>query len=45
MANAMWIKEKAAKQELALYLWFFDIESGQIFRYSEIDKRYIALPN
>ncbi len=40
-----WIKEKIEKQELALHLWFFDIESGQIFRYSEEAKTYKALPN
>ncbi len=40
-----WIKQKIETQELALHLWFFDIESGQIFRYSEKDKCYKALPN
>jgi carbonic anhydrase len=40
-----WIKDKIAKQELALHLWFFDIESGQIFMYSEEDKTYKPLPN
>ncbi|MCD6045180.1 MAG: icfA [Gammaproteobacteria bacterium] len=40
-----WIKDKIEKQELALHLWFFDIESGQIFMYSQEDKSYKALPN
>lgn len=40
-----WIKDKIEKQELALHLWFFDIESGQIFMYSEEDKSYKALPS
>ncbi|MBY0377510.1 MAG: carbonic anhydrase [Gammaproteobacteria bacterium] len=40
-----WIKDKIEKQQLALHLWFFDIESGQIFMYSQEDKTYKPLPN
>lgn len=40
-----WIKERLEKQQLALHLWFFDIESGQIFMYSEENGSYKALPS
>lgn len=30
-----WIKEKIDKQELAIHRWFFDIQTGQIFTYSD----------
>lgn len=38
-----WIKERVAKGELIIHLWFFDIKKGQIFKYSEADKTYTAL--
>jgi carbonic anhydrase len=38
-----WIKEKIDSNELRIHLWFFDIEMGQIFRYSETKKKYEAL--
>lgn len=39
-----WIKDRIEKQQLALHLWFFDIESGQIFMYAQEDGAYKALP-
>lgn len=38
-----WIKDKVQEQSLQLHLWFFDIESGQIFRYSQEEKAYKVL--
>jgi len=38
-----WIKEKVAKKKLHVHLWFFDIQAGQIFTYSETEKAYRAL--
>ncbi len=38
-----WIKNKLQEQSLQLHLWFFDIESGQIFRYSQEEKAYKIL--
>jgi len=38
-----WIQEKLDKKELMIHLWFFDIESGQIFRYSDESQSYEAL--
>jgi len=38
-----WIREKLAKKTLAIHLWFFDIESGQIFSYCEEEKDYKPL--
>lgn len=38
-----WIKEKVKQKELEIHLWFFDIETGQLFSYSEKDKIYKPL--
>eukprot|EP01035_Chromulina_nebulosa_P022664 gene22664-29349_t len=38
-----WIHQKVAAQELLIHLWFFDIKSGQIFNYSEVDKTFTPL--
>ena len=38
-----WIVEKLKNNELVIHLWFFDIDSGQIFTYSDKHKTYIAL--
>ncbi len=38
-----WIEEKIIQKELNLYLWFFDIKTGQIFNYSDTTKNYEAL--
>ncbi len=41
--NFPWIQEKVASEELVIHLWFFDIKTGQIFRYSEDENKYIPL--
>ncbi len=41
--NFPWIAEKIAGKTLQIHLWFFDIRSGQIFRYSETEKTYLPL--
>lgn len=38
-----WIREKVAQKELIIHLWFFDIESGQIFNYRSAEKGYMPL--
>jgi carbonic anhydrase len=38
-----WIKEKVDKQELTIHRWFFDIQMGQIFTYSDIYDLYQPL--
>lgn len=38
-----WIREKVAREELSIHLWFFDIKMGQIFTYSETEKNYLPL--
>lgn len=38
-----WIKEKVINEELTIHLWFFDVEKGQIFTYSDIQKEYLPL--
>lgn len=38
-----WIREKIAENKLTIHLWFFDIEKGQIFTYSEEEKSYQPL--
>lgn len=39
-----WIKDGLKAKTLQLHLWFFDIESGQIFMYSQEEGIYKALP-
>ena len=38
-----WIKEKVAKKELIVHLWFFDIKMGQIFAHSDASDSYEPL--
>ncbi len=38
-----WIKERIIKKELIIHLWFFDIETGQIFTYSAENNIYSEL--
>lgn len=38
-----WIKEKVVQQALTIQRWFFDIKMGQIFTYSETEKKYQPL--
>ena len=38
-----WVKDKVEQKSLLIHLWFFDIESGQIFAYSEKDDVYNPL--
>lgn len=38
-----WIKEKVQQNKLIIHLWFFDIETGQIFTYSAATKSYKPL--
>lgn len=38
-----WIKERLEENKLAIHLWFFDINQGQIFTYSDIYEIYQAL--
>ncbi len=38
-----WIKEKVIAKELIIHLWFFDIKTGQIFTYSDKQKKYQPL--
>lgn len=38
-----WIKEKVESGELEIHEWFFDIEEGQIYDYSEEKKNYLPL--
>jgi carbonic anhydrase len=38
-----WINDKVIQKELNIHLWFFDIKMGQIFTYSNIQKKYHPL--
>lgn len=38
-----WIKDKVSQQNLKIHLWFFDVEKGQIFTYSDLQNQYIPL--
>lgn len=38
-----WIVKRIEQQLLTIHLWFFDIKSGQIYRYSEDTKEYISI--
>lgn len=38
-----WISEKINQQALIIHLWFFDIKMGQIFTYSDTQKKYHSL--
>src|SRR3990167_8140146 len=38
-----WIKERVEKNQLEIHRWFFDIQSGEIFVYSEMDQQYKPL--
>ncbi|HSX21127.1 MAG TPA: carbonic anhydrase [Gammaproteobacteria bacterium] len=38
-----WIKQRLDQQKLIIHLWFFDIQSGQIFSYNATSKEYFPL--
>lgn len=38
-----WIKERVAAKTLMIHLWFFDIQTGEIFRYSDEHQTYVPL--
>jgi carbonic anhydrase len=38
-----WIKERVEKNTLTIHRWFFDINKGQIFTYSDVYEIYQAL--
>lgn len=38
-----WIKQSIAKQELAIHLWFFKIDKGEIQTYSKDTGKFVAL--
>lgn len=38
-----WIQAAVSKGELRIHLWFFNIKQGQIFTYSEAQKKYLPL--
>lgn len=38
-----WIKEKIRRGELFIHLWFFDIQTGKIFTFSEEKNTYLPL--
>lgn len=38
-----WIAEKVQQQQLTIHLWYFDIQSGQIFTYVEAKQAYLPL--
>lgn len=38
-----WIKERVENQSLKIYLWFFDIEKGQIFTYDKTKNDFVPL--
>jgi carbonic anhydrase len=40
-----WIAKKLQQKQLQVHQWFFDIESGQIYRYEQTNKMYEVLPN
>jgi len=38
-----WIKDRVLRNSLIIHLWFFDIKTGQIFRYDPEQKEYLPL--
>lgn len=38
-----WINEKVKQKTLIIHLWFFDINKGEIFFYTDQEKNYISL--
>jgi len=38
-----WINSLVSQKKLTIYLWFFDIKTGQIFTYSDSQKEYQPL--
>lgn len=38
-----WINSKLKQNELMIHRWFFDIKTGEIFTYSEVEEQYQAL--
>lgn len=38
-----WIKERVDGKSLSIHLWFFDVEKGQIFTYSDTEQAFLPL--
>lgn len=38
-----WIKERVDQKKLIIHLWYFDIETGEIFTYGHTEKKYQPL--
>lgn len=38
-----WINDLVNQEQLNIHLWFFDIKMGQIFTYSNTEKKYLPL--
>lgn len=38
-----WINDRLKQKQLIIHLWFFDIKMGQIFTYSDTNKKYHPL--
>lgn len=38
-----WIQERVTHKQLAIHLWFFDIEEGQLYTHSEVKNDYQPL--
>jgi carbonic anhydrase len=38
-----WIKERMHQGDLEIHRWFFDIKSGQVFNYHQLEDRYVPL--
>ncbi len=38
-----WIRDRVHQKQLAIHLWFFDVNKGQIFTWHEHEKKYQSL--
>jgi carbonic anhydrase len=38
-----WVRERAAQGQLQLHGWYFDLDNGELLRYSQEDGRYLPL--
>jgi carbonic anhydrase len=38
-----WIRERVEKNELKIHLWFFEIKTANLFRYSQSQKKYLRI--
>lgn len=36
-----WINQRVSQQQLKIHLWFFDVQKGEIFTYSEAQNQYL----